>query len=190
MASTRSVPEFAYDPQRELYAARKTFATTTGFPFDAEYEEAAISAMTIDQANTALAMIKEQREKYDSQKKKGKAKTATGDEEKRESSDQGKDKPSENEGSKPSDEPETSSAKKADDESTKPKGIPEPDPRKRTSRKDKESVRGRTPRIETGETSSKRLFKMDPPDKYSGEKDSDRTYAAVHKFLSQLSSYL
>ena len=62
MASTRSVPEFAYDSQRELYTARKTFTTTTGFPIDAEYEEAAISAMTDDQANTALALIKEQRE--------------------------------------------------------------------------------------------------------------------------------
>src|SRR5439155_24273768 len=64
------------------------------------------------------------------------------------------------------------------------------DPRKRTSRKDKESVRGRTPRVETGKHSTKKLFKMDSPDKYSGDKDSDRTYAAVHKFLSQLSRYL
>src|SRR5436190_11399458 len=31
---------------------------------------------------------------------------------------------------------------------------------------------------------------MDPPAKYSGEKDKDRTYDAVHQFLSQLSRYL
>src|SRR5204862_7692860 len=63
------------------------------------------------------------------------------------------------------------------------------DPRKRTSRKDKESVHSRTPRVETGKHSSKKLFKMDPPAKYTGDKDSDRTYAVVHKFLSQLSPY-
>src|SRR5216117_2500978 len=63
------------------------------------------------------------------------------------------------------------------------------DPRLRTSRKDKRAVRGRTPRIDTRKT-TKKLFKMDPPAKYSGEKDKDRTYNAVHQFLSQLSRYL
>jgi len=37
------------------------------------------------------------------------------------------------------------------------------------------------------EASKKKLFKMNPPAKYSSEKDADSTYAAVHKFLSQLS---
>src|SRR5947207_2955761 len=126
--------------------------------------------MTVDQANTALAVIKEQREKYDSQKKKGKKgeATATGDEDKRESSDKGEKENPENEGSGPSGSgPEKSADKKADDESTQHKGTSQPedsddsddsssssdngdDPRKRTSRKDKESVRGRTPRVETG----------------------------------------
>ena len=203
-SATRSTPEFAYDSQKELYATRKLFATTTGFPFNSEFEEAAISALTIDQASTAVAQLKEHLGKYNAQKskKKGKkAKTAaTGDEEQRESSEQRET--SETEGANPSDELDELSARKADNEGTKPKGTPEPDdsdssstddesdPRKRTSRRDKKSIRGRTPRIEASGTLSKKLFKMDPPEKYKGEADSDRTYAAVHKFLSQLSRYL
>ena len=62
-------------------------------------------------------------------------------------------------------------------------------PSKRISAKDKNYVRGRTPRVESSKTSTK-LFKMEPPTKYSGEKDSERTYDAVHLFLSQLSRYL
>ena len=124
--------------------------------------------MTVDQANTALAVIKEQREKYDSQKKgkKGKAIT-TGDEDKRESSDKGEKENPENEGSGPSGSgPEKSADKKADDKSTQHNATSQPedsddsddsssssdngdDPRKRTSHKDKESVRGRTPRVKT-----------------------------------------
>jgi len=182
--------------------------TTTGFPFDSEYEEAAISTMTAEQASASLATIKEALEKYTSKKKKGKKakKTATGDEEPRESSEKGDKEDPSNEGEGPS-EHEDSADKKADDESTKQKGAApddsddsddsgesssssdEDDLRKRTSRRDKQSIRGRTPRVETGGNSSKKLFKMDPPEKYSGEKDSDRTYAVVHKFLSQLSRY-
>jgi len=88
MISTRSMPEFAYNSQKELYTIRKQFATNISFPFDSEYEEVAISAMTIEQASTAFATLKEQLEKYNSLKpKKGrKAKTAmTGDEERRKS---------------------------------------------------------------------------------------------------------
>src|SRR5438046_6923325 len=62
------------------------------------------------------------------------------------------------------------------------------DPRRRTSKKDKQTVRGRTPRVDTSKT-SKKLFKMDPPAKYSGERDKDHTYNMVHQFLSQLSRY-
>ena len=64
------------------------------------------------------------------------------------------------------------------------------DPRRRISAKDKQSVHGRTLRINTSGKASKKLFKMDPPAKYSGEKDKDRTFYAVHQFLSQLSRYL
>ncbi|HMD12983.1 MAG TPA: hypothetical protein VKI62_00015, partial [Bacteroidota bacterium] len=195
MATTRSMPEFPYDSQKELYISRKSFASLTGFPFDAEYEEVAISSMTIDQANTALALINEMREKYDSQKKgKKKKKTETGDEEKRDSSDKGDEKGPSNEGDKPSDpdpDPDKPADTKTDDEDTKPKDTPPDDsgdssesssddgddPRKRTSRKDKETVRGRTPRVETGRRSNKQLFKMDSSVKYTDNMDSDRTYA-------------
>ena len=37
---------------------------------------------------------------------------------------------------------------------------------------------------------SKKLFKLDPPVKYMGEKAAERTYEAVHQFLSQLSRCL
>ena len=115
MTTTRSIPEFAYDSQKELYAARKYFATTTGSPFDPEFEDAAISAMTVEQASAALALLKEHLEKYNSKKKRRKAKTATtGDEEERESCEQRDKETSETKGIKPSDEPGTSSAKKAD----------------------------------------------------------------------------
>src|SRR5271154_102033 len=66
----------------------------------------------------------------------------------------------------------------------------EDDPRGRTSERDKRAVRGTTPRIkEHGSGKSTKLFKMEPPKKYSGDKDNERTYDAVQLFLSQLSRY-
>src|SRR5204862_5423632 len=53
----------------------------------------------------------------------------------------------------------------------------------------KERICGRTPRFEGSGKSSKKLFKMEPPAKYTGEKDSEMSYDAVMLFLSQLSRY-
>src|SRR5205814_8029838 len=74
----------------------------------------------------------------------------------------------------PSDD-DTSSSSSSDDDDLSPRG--------------KEQIRGRTPRIESSEKSSKKLFKMEPPAKYTGEKDSEMSYDAVMLFLSQLSRY-
>src|SRR5437667_6140659 len=74
----------------------------------------------------------------------------------------------------PSDD-DTSSSSSSDDDDLSPRG--------------KEQIRGRTPRIESSGKSSKKLFKMEPPAKYTGEKDSEMSYDAVMLFLSQLSRY-
>ena len=176
----------------------------TGFPFEVDFEEAAINAMNIDEANNALASVKEHMEKFQKSKKKGKKAKgkATGDEDQRESSDKEKESlESSNKGKEslgpegkrpsetkpgPSDQVENSEWKDPDDSSSL-SSDEDPDPRKRTSRKDKESIRGRTPRVKS---SSKKLFKMEPSAKYKGDTDADRTYTEVHKFLSQLSRYL
>src|SRR5436305_10904145 len=65
----------------------------------------------------------------------------------------------------------------------------EDDPRNRTSKKDKRAIRGTTPRIKEHSGKPAKLFKMEPPKKYSGDKDNERTYDAVQLFLSQLSRY-
>src|SRR5437762_3140016 len=74
----------------------------------------------------------------------------------------------------PSDD-DTSSSSSSDDDDLSPRG--------------KEKIHGRTPRIESSGKSSKKLFKMEPPAKYTGEKDSEMSYDAVMLFLSQLSRY-
>jgi len=74
----------------------------------------------------------------------------------------------------PSDD-DTSSSSSSDDDDLSPRG--------------KEQIHGRTPRIESSGKSSKKLFKMEPPAKYTGEKDSEMSYDAVMLFLSQLSRY-
>ena len=53
------------------------------------------------------------------------------------------------------------------------------------SERDKEHIRSRS--VRNKEKQSINPFKMDPPAKYSGEKDNDRTYEVVHMFLAQLS---
>jgi hypothetical protein len=63
------------------------------------------------------------------------------------------------------------------------------DVRARVNEHDKRGVRGRTPRIESHSKALK-LFKIDPPEKYSSEKQTERTYEAVQLFLSQLSRCL
>src|SRR5438552_1484764 len=74
-----------------------------------------------------------------------------------------------------SDDDPSSSSSSSDDDDLSPTG--------------KERIRGRTPRIESSGKSSKKLFKMEPPAKYTGEKDSEMSYDAVMLFLSQLSRY-
>ena len=48
--------------------------------------------------------------------------------------------------------------------------------------KDKQCMRRCTLCINMSRKVSKKVFKMDPPVKYSGKKDKDRTYNAVHQF--------
>ena len=84
------------------------------------------------------------------------------------------DKPS-GKSATPSDDDPSSSSSSSDDDDLSPRG--------------KEKIHGRTPRIESSGKSSKKLFKMEPPAKYTGEKDSEMSYDAVMLFLSQLSRY-
>jgi hypothetical protein len=44
--ATHSTPDFAYDSQKELHAARKNFAMITGYLFDPILEQAAITVMS------------------------------------------------------------------------------------------------------------------------------------------------
>lgn len=89
--ATRSTPDFAYDSQKELYAARKNFAMITGYLFDPSLERAAITVMTKEQAIEVLASLKEHMAKYEFEQKKKKVrkgkKPSTGDEDPRGSSD-------------------------------------------------------------------------------------------------------
>src|SRR5271169_3294287 len=209
---TRASPEFAYDWQKDLYFARKQFAMLVNFPFNDDGEAAYIGALTAEEANDLLVEINARRKTFEkkSAKKKGKGKTAEGTADPPEttasqqlqgSNDAEEIKPDPEQ----SGEPEASSSKPLGAKSTRETSEVDPsdpsdpsssdddsndgDPRRRISREDKERVRGRTPRIEGGKT-TKKLFKMDAPRKYSGEKEDERTYEAVHLFLSQLSRYL
>jgi hypothetical protein len=42
---TRSAPDFAFESQKELFAARKQLAMMTGFPFAEEFEEGLIQSL-------------------------------------------------------------------------------------------------------------------------------------------------
>ena len=214
---TRSAPEFPHDCQRELYNIRREFALMVKFPYDAEYEQQYVGAMTAERASEALARTtgelkayKRRISKNQNRKSKGKATeivvepmnrratrsgpTNPGDgdvsedtpanesatDENPEHTDGETDNESANEND--SDSPSSSSSSESDSDDGD-------DPRRHTSKKDKQTVRGRTPRIDIKGRTTKKLFKMDPPEKYSGEKTDERTYEAVHQFLSQLSRY-
>src|SRR5436305_1385799 len=83
------------------------------------------------------------------------------------------------------DKPSGKSAIPSDDDTSSSSSSNDDD----LSTRGKEQIRGRTPRIESSGKSSKKLFKMEPPTKYTGEKDSEMSYDAVMLFLSQLSRY-
>lgn len=180
----------------------------SGFRFKEELEERLIAGLSVDEATSEvaeaekdLADFKKEEAKKNKRKSKGKGPAPPSSETsggKGETSG-GKDLTKRDPGSEPKDNAK-SLGEPSDDEETKsaigsdPSDPSDPsddsdDERKKTSRNDKARIRGRTPRVETGGKSKKKLFKMDPPSKYAGEKDKDRTYDAVQLFLSQLSRY-
>jgi hypothetical protein len=209
---TRSTPDFPYESQKELFAARKQLSMLTGFPFAEEYEEGLVQSLDEGQAAEMLApmllhleQVKKAAAKKTARKGKEPA-VSTPLESPETSSEVPFEQPAAPEESADDDlgdtdiKPEvktpapmqsTASKKPSDsDPNSDDSDDSDKDPRHRISPQDQQRVRGRTPRIETDLKSSKKLFKMDPPKKYVGEKDSERTYQAVHMFLSQLSRYL
>src|SRR5437773_8866974 len=170
MVDTRSIPPFLYESQKEYYSLRREFALMVKFPFDPDQEEVYIGTLTDEGATAALAKMttefeayKKKTSKSGTKKSKGKVTTTTvtktaagttktvstntGNEgaptnapadeatdetpvHEREADDKSVD-----EAPDPSDPSESSSSDDDDD-----------DPRRRISAKDKQSVRGRTPR--------------------------------------------
>jgi hypothetical protein len=223
---TRSAPDFNFESQKELFAARKQLAMLTGFPFAEEYEEGLVGSLDEGQAAEFLApmLLNLDKVKKAAVKKAAVKKAAVKTAKKgKEPANSGALDPPETSGEITFEQSETVPAESADElgdtdikaESSatpapvKTKSADKPsdgggsddgsndgdkNPRRRISSQDKERVRGRTPRIDTTKSSDKgsslKLFKMDPPKKYVGEKDTERTYQAVHMFLSQLSRYL
>src|SRR5436309_6712839 len=161
--NTRSTPDFLHESQNELYNVRREFALMVKFPYDPEYDQEYISAMTAERASEVLAKTTEELEAYKkktSKKSKGKVTTTTATKtaagtSKRNPTKTGKsgalggtpadelatdEDPEQNENENETDaesvnEPfDSSSSSSSDDD----------DPRLRTSRKDKRAVRGRT----------------------------------------------
>ena len=206
---TRSTPDFTFESQKELFAARKQLSILTGFPFAEEYEEGLVQSLDEGQAAEMLAPMLlhlEQVKKAAAKKtaRKGKEPAVSTPLESPETS-----------GEVPFEQPaapeesaddlgdtdikpevktpapmQSTASKKPSDSSSDSDSDDDKGPGHRISPQDQQRVRGRTPRIETDLKSSKKLFKMDSPKKYVGEKDSERTYQAVYMFLSQLSRYL
>lgn len=52
---TRSTPDFTFESQKELFAARKQLSMLTGFPFAEEYEEGLIRSLDEGLAAEMLA---------------------------------------------------------------------------------------------------------------------------------------
>ena len=76
--NTRSTPDFPHESQNELYNVRREFALMVKFPYDPEYEQEYISAMTAERASEVLAKTTEELEAYKkktSKKSKGKVTT-------------------------------------------------------------------------------------------------------------------
>ena len=207
---TRNAPTFPHDVQKQLWDIRRESTMLSGFKFKEELEERLIQGLSVEEATAAVAEAEADLEawkKASQRKKKGKTPekpssdepvdggegTSGGGGDKDQTEDpelesepegEGKDKESSD---KPSGvEPVAADPSDPDDSDDSDDG----DERRRTSRGDGERVRGRTPRVETVGQSKKKLFKMTPPTKYSGDKDKERTYEAVQLFLSQVSRYL
>ena len=209
---TRSTPDFTFESQKELFAARKQLSMLTGFPFAEEYEEGLVQSLDEGQAAEMLAPMLlhlEQVKKAAAKKtaRKGKEPAVSTPLESpetsgevpfeqpaapEESADDLGDTDIKPEVKTPAPMQSTASKKPSGSSDSDDSDDSDKDPRRRISPQDQQRVRGRTPRIDISESdkSSKKLFKMDPPKKYVGEKDSERTYQAVYIFLSQLSRYL
>jgi Retrotransposon gag protein len=204
---TRNSPDFEFEVQKELYAARRHFSLRTGFPFQEKLEEKMVTSLDQEEAQESLKQTTDSLEKWEKgealkkarkEKKPEMVDTPAGDDDiivKKDPEGSGKGasetNPAKSKSGKKdkgkavvggSGDPDDSSGTGSNSDSD------EEDPRKRASKEDKERIRGRTPRIETTKKQAK-LIKMDSPKKYTGEKDNDRTYDAVHLFLSQLSRY-
>ena len=211
---TRSAPDFPYDSQKELYNIRREFALMVKLPYDPEYEQTYIGTMTAERTSEVLAKTTGERNVYKRTSKKSKGKVTTSTATKpadgteasaaQDPTNTGKkgvsanapanelatdEDPEQNENENETDADSVNETEPSDPSSSS-SSDDDDDPRLRTSKKDKRTVRGRTPSINVNGKTFKELFKMDPPPKYSGEKDNDRTYDTVHQFLSQLSRYL
>ena len=194
MVGTRSIPEFPHESQKALYNKRREFALMANVPFDPDVEQLFVGALDDVMVSAVLEKFTKEIEactkKASRKKSKGKVMTPPVTEPTDGPEGSGPKDPA-NDGNEPANDDDADGS--ADEESFISSSIDDSDdddddPRRRTSKKDKQTVRGRTPRVDTSKT-SKKLFKMDPPAKYSGERDKDHTYNMVHQFLSQLSRY-
>src|SRR5271154_4007831 len=176
---TRNAPTFPHDVQKQLWDIRRESTMLSGFKFKEELEERLIQGLSVEEATAAVAEAEADLEawKKASQRKKGKkpAKpssdepvdggegTSVGDGDKDQTEDPELESEPEGEGKgkessdKPSGERVATESDPSDpsDSSDDDDG----DERGRTSRGDREKVRGRTPRVETGGQSKKKLFK-------------------------------
>ena len=200
---TRNAPTFPHDVQKQLWDIRRESTVLSGFKFKEELEERLIQSLSVEEATAAVAEAEKELEAWKaSQRKKGKKPAKPTSDEPvggGEGTSGGGDK---DQTEDPELESEHEGEGKGKASSEKPSGV-EPvaetpsdpddsdgDERGKTSRSDRERVRGRTPRVETGGQSKKKLFKMTPPAKFFGDKDKERTYETVQLFLSQVSRYL
>ena len=177
---TRKMPEFPEEVQKELWDIRREYCMLSGFKFFEAVEESLIRNLSMEDAAKTVAEMKEALEAFRaSQKKKGRkpAKKIPSDAG-NSPADSPQNEPNDGNGGTPSEPSEPSSESSDDDD----------DPRRNISKRDKEKIRGRSPRVTLGRSS--KLFKADPPVRYSGSTDAERSYDAVKLFLSQLSRYL
>ena len=177
---TRKMPEFPEEVQKELWDIRREYCMLSGFKFFEAVEESLIRNLSMEDAAKTVAETKEALEAFRaSQKKKGRkpAKKIPSDAG-NSPADSPQNEPNDGNGGTPSEPSEPSSESSDDDD----------DPRRNISKRDKEKIRGRSPRVTLGRSS--KLFKADPPARYSSSTDAERSYDAVKLFLSQLSRYL
>ena len=214
--TTRSTPEFPYEAQTELWNTRRKHNRLAGIPIIEDFEESYIRSLSSEEATEMLAVAEtayetfEKRQAKKKKKKKGKQAASASASEAVDTSEHGSasdpelasDLESEHQDGTEtpkgtvnvlSEEPTDTSPKdkipSEPSDSSSDSSSEEDDPRNRTSKKDKRAIRGTTPRIKEHSGKPAKLFKMEPPKKYSGDKDNERTYDAVQLFLSQLSRY-